>query len=184
MIDGLHPAASIDLNDPAAVDPKFKPFLEHPPRWIWQDYYVTFDLPCPNNITFDDYTHAAFKADPATKVVLPLNHILEYDVTNLTKVRLRGYETGNQLPITPVGEWPQFDIQVGLPHSNPDPTGDKATTYHNSYILPCFPDIKNKELQAIYPTVPVAHGKETDGKNDKGTDVECKNGGLLISFPF
>lgn len=169
--DGLEPYSSCQVDD------GFAAFHEPTAQWLLQDYYVSIDLPCPQTITYDQSLPAVLATDPSHKVKMPVNHILEYDFTDSTKLSLSCTEIGptspRQCTSLPCLE---LSLQVGLlkmPHSpDPDPHAHKAKAFFNKHMLDCFPELKKKKrIKKIITSDP------------KGTDVECKNGGLIISFP-
>ena len=182
--DGLNPASQINID--GLTD--FKDFSVHTKKWELGDYYITVDLPCPSDMLTDEIDDATFQS--GAKGGLPLAHILEYDVTDVTQVKLKGDGISDQAPTQISGVY-VFDLQVGLPLNTSNSVG-LAVDYYNKSLLPCFPEVKNKELAGISPlasattsTVPVgrAAGKRTLPFVPPATDVECKNGGLLVSFP-
>lgn len=182
--DGLQPAQQINID--GFTD--FKDFSAHTKKWEVQDYYMTVDLPCPSDMLTDEIDDATFQS--GTKGGLPLTHILEYDVPDITKVKLKGDGISDTSPNLVSGVY-LLDLQVGLPNNTPNSL-TQAVDYYNNYLLPCFPEVKNKELASIFPLAPAttsaAPVARTAGKRTlpfalPAADVECKNGGLLVSFP-
>ncbi|MFL6313289.1 MAG: hypothetical protein ACJ71W_14405 [Terriglobales bacterium] len=183
--DGLNFASQIDID--GFTD--FKDFSVHTKKWELGDYYISVDLPCPSDMLTDEIDDATFQSGATGG--LPLAHILEYDVSDVTQIKLKGDGISDQSPTPNSGVY-VFDLQVGLP-LNTSNSLNLAVDYYNKSLLPCFPDVKGKELKSISPpshsapaaAPPVARaaGQRTLPFVPPATDVECKNGGLLISFP-
>lgn len=181
--DGLQPAQQLNID--GFTD--FKDFSAHTKTQVLQDYYMTVDLPCPSDMLTDEIDDAVFKSgSPAS---LPLTHILEYDVPDITQVKLKGDGISDTSP-NPVSGVFLLDLQVGLPNNTPNSLA-QAVDYYNDHLLPCFPDVKGKELGSIsapaaapsHAPAPRAAAKRILPFALPAADVECKNGGLLISFP-
>jgi hypothetical protein len=57
-------------------------------QWCQEDYFVTIDLPCPRRITFMPPERQVTFKNGGRKGCVPYNHILDYEVTDLGKVKM------------------------------------------------------------------------------------------------
>jgi len=151
---------------PRFIDPAFDEFRLHTPC-DHKSFFVKLELPCPDRITFSrGPAPVIFEVDEHLGY-MPLNHVLEYEVAHPNKgIGIRSCQTGTKM----IGQKDDsFFFEVGL-RKGTDPDNQHALHFYNEVLLSCFPDGKNKRLEAILGT---------DDKTSPpfSTDVECKVGG-------
>ncbi|MFL6313290.1 MAG: hypothetical protein ACJ71W_14410 [Terriglobales bacterium] len=160
--DGLLPASSI-----GSVNAQFNPFTGKAVADPKIDSFITVKLPpAPDQITFFSSVSAVMKGT-AGEVKMPLDHVLVYKVADISKVKMT-YNGVDLKPDKTGANSGQFHLQVGLPKGD-DPNGDKGVKFFNERLLAAFPNSGVKELVKI------------TSLHTEGTDVECKNGGLLLT---
>jgi len=137
------------------------------------DSFVQVELPpgAPKEIKFLSKTTADVKGI-AGKVTMPLDHVLVYAVSDISKVTMTCDQLGPSRPEKFDTNAYQFHLEVGLP-MNSDPDGSKAVNFFNKQLLTAFPNSQIKAKELVHIDQPLT---ET-------SDVECKNGGLLLTQP-
>jgi hypothetical protein len=100
---------------------------------------------------------------------MPLDHVLVYKVADINQVIMKCDNLPSSAPDKIGPNSGQFHIQVGLP-KNGDPDGSKAVEFFNKRFLVAFPNSGVKKLLQV-------------GEHAEAVDVECKNGGLLLTQP-
>jgi hypothetical protein len=175
--NGLNPPLIPDYIDPGFGD------FDVEKRTTWKDlndYFVYLDLPCPNRIIFTDTpATVTLKNDPQHMFrQMPVNHILLYDVRPQNGgIPIGCQELGEQCPT----EDGTFVLEVGLglrtPHSD-----QHALDFFNNTILPHFPDIKDdKTLDSLKLDLSAQKKKTLRKLVPPASDVECKNGGIIVT---
>jgi hypothetical protein len=161
--DGLILSTSI-----SSISSQFAPFTGNASAAPKLESFITVKLPpSPEQILFFSSAQVTIEglADP---VEMPLDHVLVYRVADINKVKMSCDQFPASAPIKIGSNSGQFHIQVGLPPGS-DPNGNLAVQFFNQRLLVDFPDSGVKKLKQI-----VSMHVETN-------DVECKNGGLLLT---
>ena len=162
--DGLLTSSSI-----GSVSTQFNLFMGKafgPPKL---KSFITINLPpAPEQIIFFSSTPAT-QEGVANDVPMPLDHVLVYNVQNINQVIMTCDKLPTSFPDKIGPNSGQFHIQVGLPRGG-DPDGSKAVQFFNDRLLGAFPNSGVKKLTHV-------------GPHTEGADIECKNGGLLLTQP-
>lgn len=135
--------------------------------------FITMDLPYPQRIMQDETARVIF--DDYTSGLMPLNHVLVYEIENFEKVKITSQELGDQ----DVDDNGIFRLELGLPPNTPIGTiHDHSLMCYNTMLQQFFPDLYKdkkcclKDIEVIEPPSPVRHTETTT--------LECKSGGLIV----
>ena len=160
--DGLEPNNSWPV-----IDPAFDWSNKTTGNWTnkMSNYFITMDLPCPQQIQQDGTCRVTF--DDNTSGLMPRNHILTYEIKDISKLKITCDKLGQQKIENGV-----FSLEIGLPLGTPDDqVRAHAIKCHNNMVQLFFPDLykdKKCRLKDI--------GVET-------TTLECKSGGMIVGYP-
>ena len=177
------------------ISPAFNDFKENTSSFVLDPHFLQLTLPCPKSITTTAKIIPVQLSSGWKK--MPLNHVFEYEIQDPSKKILL---TGNSnFPDTCPLDSGDLFVDVGLPPGSDD-NGVHAGCFFNSLIHDHFPHITDKVIavdctgldklnkkiakaaQKMHKHTgahkPAAHYPKGSDE-DKGTDVECKNGGML-----
>jgi hypothetical protein len=180
---------SLEL-DPHAVGEQGSLESSPIPRWVdtgFRDFnfvsddwrktlpnFVEVKLPCPDRILHSQQA-VPVRFRSGRDGFMPMHHIFEYQVTHPNKgIRLTVQENQGQ----PQNFWlargsDTFILQIGLVLGTPAGTALKhALHFYNEILLKRFPKLRDQALEHI--------GKP---HHPLGLDVECHNGGGVVSYP-
>jgi hypothetical protein len=164
------------------IDSIFNDFLEKTTSFVLAPYFLQITLPCPKSITTSLNTQSV--QIPAGNATMPLNHVFEYEIKDASKdITITGNNGFNDTCPLSSGD---LYVDVGLPRGS-DTGGIHAACFFNNLIQVHFPHVTDKTI-----VVNCNNLKEVEKqmkktrralhkilKDDKGNDVECKNGGML-----
>jgi hypothetical protein len=148
------------------------------------EIFVTVILPCPNRIITAGMQPISVTVGGNPKS-MPQNHILEYDVADLSKVTMTYRESGRNA--APFGNL--FLFEVGMdPVQNPDNDCSHLKAFYNQEILPFFTDLAGNTIDV--PSCPMFTPRTYFAppltRDDRkyhpfATTLECKSGGLIAT---
>ena len=156
---------SPDFPTPSQEFDKFKGPTKVKPSTI--KAFVEINLPAwPQEIMSFSSTKVTVEGS-ADEVDMPLDHVLRYNISDIRKVQLT-WDRYSWSPDKIGKNSGQFHLQVGMPRGA-DPDGAHAIKFFNERLLGMFPDCGVKKLKSIKNAAAIVT-----------TDVECKNGGLIL----
>jgi hypothetical protein len=175
------PCISSDFNDFCTDHTRFNPT---PQNSSAGEVFVTVTLPCPNRITTAGVQPIPVTVGGKTKK-MPQNHILEYDVADLSTVTMTYRESGRAA--SPFGNL--FVFEVGLdPAQNQDSDCSHLKEFYNNEILPFFTDLAGYKIDVpscpkVTPRLYFAPPLSRDDRKYRPftTTLECKSGGLIAT---
>jgi len=186
--DGLKPSSTRPTIDNCLDD-----FNVTTDLWCQSRYFVTVDLPTPRNITFmPPMSRVIFKnrtrrsKDKTNEGCMPSNHVLEYDVTDATKLRMAWQQMKKDVefhPITNDELWERY--RQGCD----DLRGEYSKDREGMWMPPQCSDSGIKEMQDKFS--PFKLGDLTfffgvglpRGSRDTEHPVQFFNDRILESFP-
>lgn len=176
------PCISSDFNDFCNDHTRFNPIPQNTARG---EIFVTVILPCPNRIiTATGSQPIPVKVGTSSKN-MPQNHILEYDVADLSKVTMTYRESGRTA--APFGNLILFEVGMD-PIKNPDTDCSHLKAFYNQEILPFLPDLAGNTIDVpscpmFTPRTYFAPPLTRDDRKYRpfATTLECKSGGLIAT---
>ena len=172
----LSPDGLATYNSWPDIDPAFDWSNKKTGKWNNDDsyYFITMDVPCPQEIMQDGTTRAIF-ADYSSGL-MPLNHILTYEIQNSDQVRITCNELGGRQNI-PDGI---FQLEVGLPRGTSSSTiHDHAIMFYNDMVQMLFPDLYN-DSKCRLKDIEVRPLPQPGSTGSRTTTFECKSGGMIV----
>lgn len=188
----------LSLNEPARVEmpeinPGLKDFTFKTEKWRVGDSLAVIELPAPQRITFSGQrTQVKFQAGHR-QVFMPTNHILEYDVKDLSKHKLECSEAGVQCEPSQ-DSFPgvtRFFFEVGPKHAlELAASRSHAIDFFNYMLHQSFPDLeeqfrlepdtpeKQRPMPGVKPAV-YQYGFQTPRLQRVSYAIDCGFGGLL-----
>jgi hypothetical protein len=151
------------------------------------EIFVSITLPCPNRIVTASGSQPIPVTVGGSSKKMPQNHILEYDVADLSKVTMSYRESGRNA--APFGNL--FLFEVGMdPTQNPDSDCSHLKQFYNQEILPFFPALAGNTIDVPAGTCPMftprLYFAPPLSRDDRKyhpftTTLECKAGGLIAT---
>lgn len=178
-----------------AIDPGFSDFNAKTDKWRLGSDLVMIDLPCPRSIIFYGHRELATFANPPHRTGwMPANHILEYDVTDASDIKMscsEGVGLCRSSPDSPSGVT-RFFFEIGP--ARPDINGQHAVRWFNFMLQECFPLlVKEYKVASIgepeRPSGASTNLVPTVWKPDSRTvqlqqasyTLDCKTAGIIVS---
>ena len=159
------------------IDPTFKWSSKTTGNWVNDDsyYFITMDLPCPQQIMQDGTAEVVFGDNSSG--LMPRDHILVYEIEDIDEVEITCKELGDQ----DIDDNGVFQMELGLKLNTPDDEVRKhAIMFYNTMLQKFFPDLykdpkcRMKDIQFAPIRVPSVY---------TATTLECKSGGMIVGYP-
>ena len=138
-------------------------------------YFITMDLPCPQQIIQDRTTRVIF-AD-YTSGLMPRNHILIYEIEDYSRLQITSDKLGRQKIENGV-----FSLEIGLAlGTSAGKVHEHTIRCHNNMVQRFFPDLSKdkkcllKDIEVLLPSPSIVQDLLT-------TTLECKSGGMIVGF--
>jgi len=170
-----------------AIEPGFQHFNFATDLWDQgpeRKNFVEIALPCPDRVL-----HSR-KAVPVVFSsgrfgTMPLHHILEYQIANPNETFKIGITKNNQTldDISLEKKSNRFALQVGLKKDTPEAEANAhALHFYNDVLLARFPRLLADQTLRYIGSVPKSMPPASPF-SDRGIDVECHQGGGIMSIP-